>query len=310
MNHKQVFRVFLIMLISFPCLLEGQESKNKTKVLPLRVTSNKFSGEEISSLTEVIVSKLKKYPNIEVLEIPASDPMDMMVDAGCIDFDADCLSTIGIQRTADSVLYSEVNQKDGMFQIQMKYVDVHTKEMKSSEGGTEKKDKLSSFLGAALEKIFGPEPAKEPVFVKVDIDSDPAGAEVYIDRDFVGLTPLSLRLKTGSYGVRITKVGSKEVVDTLVLEPGKPVKKTYTLVAIEQPKVPSAPVKPTKLREIAGKPFYETWWFWTVVGAVVVGGVTTGVIVAKAKTAESATGSTGLRFDSSWAPWDHAIINK
>lgn len=42
--------------------------------------------------------------------------------------------------------------------------------------------------------------------------------------------------------------------------------------------VPAPIANPEPIAEAEGRPWYRTWWFWTVVGVVVAGGVTAGVI--------------------------------
>ena len=43
------------------------------------------------------------------------------------------------------------------------------------------------------------------------------------------------------------------------------------------------------------KPAYKKWWVWTIVGGVVVAGVTTGLVLGLPKSAPTATTSLGTR---------------
>jgi hypothetical protein len=54
--------------------------------------------------------------------------------------------------------------------------------------------------------------------------------------------------------------------------------------------------QPGPAPEAASSPFYTRWWFWTIVGAAVVGGVVAAVVLSSGtdKPACSATGITGL----------------
>jgi len=255
----------------------GQEASG-IKLLPLRVSSNKLPAEDLARLTEGVLAKLAKYPLYSVLKVPAQDPMDLMIDAECADFDSECLANIGAARGADLVLYTEVSDQEGRFLVQVRLVDVKTKEAKSPEGGTEEASRLGEFVANALEKVLGPEPQPEPEMVKVEVGSTPAGGEVYIDKDFIGLTPVSVRLKPGRYTVRIAKVGYKEVVQPLNVEARKTNAVSLALNPVEVPKTPVTPV-PAKEREVAKTPWYGSWWFWTIVGAAVVGGATAGGVL-------------------------------
>jgi len=273
----------------------------KIKLLPLRVSSNKLPAEDIAKLTEVVLAKLAKYPAYAVLKVPEADPMDLMVDADCVDFDSQCLANIGQGRGADFVLYTEVSDQANRFNVQMRLVDVATKEAKSPEGGTEEASRLGDFVANALEKVLGPEPQPEPEVVKVEIGSNPAGGEVYVDKDFVGLTPVAVRLKAGEYTVRIAKVGFKESLQPLKVEPKGKNSVTLALNPVEVPKTPVTPI-PAKEREVVKTPWYGSWWFWTIVGAAVVGGGTAaGVLLSKGS---GSSGSVGFSPDARYAPKD------
>ncbi|MBM4396170.1 MAG: PEGA domain-containing protein [Deltaproteobacteria bacterium] len=277
------FKTFPALMLAFllvPITAGAQEAPPRTKVLPLRVSSNRLGTEDLKALTDAVTAKLAKYPTYEVMPVPADDPMDMLVDAGCVELDAECLSTIGAAKGADRVLYTEVSEKDGRFQVLLRFVDVKTKEARSPEGGVETREKLGDFVALALEKVLGPEPVKEPVLAKVDIETQPVGAEVYLNRDFVGLTPVSLRLKDGTYDVRISKVGYRDETFPVQVEEGRPASKTVALAVVTVPVAPT-PARPEPRREVASTPFYKTWWFWTAVGAAVVGAGTTAYLLTR-----------------------------
>jgi hypothetical protein len=72
----------------------------------------------------------------------------------------------------------------------------------------------------------GPAPAPAPVaaaptLASLTLDSDVPGASVFIDRQFVGNTPLSLdKLQPGSKRVQLTATGFDSVQKTIDLNPG------------------------------------------------------------------------------------------
>jgi len=67
-----------------------------------------------------------------------------------------------------------------------------------------------------------PEPAPAaPKLASLKLDTDVPGASVFIDRQFVGTTPLSLdKLEPGSKRVQITATGFESVQKTINLDPG------------------------------------------------------------------------------------------
>jgi hypothetical protein len=275
----------------------------RIRLLPLRVSSNKLPAAELSALTDAVIEKLKRYPAYEVLPVPTQDPMDMMVDAGCTDFDADCLAAIGASVKADKVLYTEVSEKEGRFPVQLRFLDVATKELKAPEGAADARERLPELMSSALEKVLGPEPQKEPVLSHVDITTTPPGAEVYVDKDFVGQTPVSARLKAGRYTVRVAKIGYAEVLLPLTIEEGRSVQRQLNLVVAQ---IPFHPGPVPARREVESTPFYKTWWFWTVVGVVVVGGGTTAYLLTRSH--GGPTGGALFTPDPAYAPKDVTLF--
>jgi hypothetical protein len=301
----------LLLAVAFATWVGGAsqavaQDQPRSKFLVLRVSSNNLPAEEATALTQGELAKLAKYPQFDVLKVPDADPMDLMVDADCVDFDAQCLANIGAGRGADVVLYTEVSDQAGRFNVQMRLVDVTTKAVKSPEGGAEESSRLGEFIANAIEKMLGPEPQPEPELLKVDIASTPAGGEVYVDKDFVGLTPVAVRLKTGDYTLRISKVGYKETVQPLKVEGRKANVVSLNLNVVDIPKTPVTPV-PTKEREVKKTPWYGSWWFWTIVGAAVVGGGTAAGVVLS-KTSGGGAGSIGLSPDARYAPKDVTLF--
>lgn len=304
MRLQRTARLFLLGLTGALLISSGlfaRETSGKVRLLPLRVSSNRLGADELAKLTEVVLLKLKKYPAYDVQKTPNDDPMDMMVDAGCLDFNAECLAGLGANAGVAKVLYSEVSEDGGRFRVQISLVDVESGESITPEGGAGVRDNLNEFLATALEKVLGPEPVPETVLAKVDLTTEPSGAEVYLDKDFVGISPVTLRLKKGEYTVRFSRVGYEETLLPLSVEPGKTVSKGMTLQKI-QVAVPVGPV-PVKERTVEKKPYYKTWWFWTTISAVVVAGTVTGAVLGT-RGGGGADGSARFTMDPSYAPMD------
>src|SRR6185295_18322585 len=66
-----------------------------------------------------------------------------------------------------------------------------------------------------------PKTAAAPTLASLRLDTDVPGASVFIDRVFVGNTPLSLdKLQPGSKRVQVTATGFDSVQKTINLDPG------------------------------------------------------------------------------------------
>lgn len=76
-----------------------------------------------------------------------------------------------------------------------------------------------------------------------------------------------------------TAFGSLEGGVQQLVSQGLAVGLSEAAAATDEERIP-AQGEPTPIRGTAdpAPPFYETWWFWTIVGVVVVGGVTAGII--------------------------------
>ena len=73
----------------------------------------------------------------------------------------------------------------------------------------------------AAPKESTPAPAAAPTLASLTLDTDVPGASVFIDRVFVGNTPLSLdKLEPGSKRVQVTATGFDSIQKTIELNPG------------------------------------------------------------------------------------------
>jgi hypothetical protein len=108
--------------------------------------------------------------------------------------------------------------------------------------------------------------------VTVRVDQD--GATVLLDGQRVGSTPLAqiLQLGPGSHVLEVRKDGFREARLSFDVMAGE----TKELALALEPLVPAPPPPPSP----AEPSIAESWWFWTLIGAVVVGGaVTTAVLL-------------------------------
>ena len=276
------------------------------KVLPLRVTGPKLSAEEIRSLTNTLVAKLKRYPTLQVMTAPEQDAMDMVVDAGCTELDAACLALIGKAAGAEKVVLVEVAEKDDRQQVNLRYVNTASREALVPEPGMTTRNKLAETVAVSVEKVLGFEPEVPAMPVQVDITTTPAGADIYVGKGFIGQTPVSIKLKPDTYTIRVNKNGFKEELLTLPVKGTEPITKAITLV---KPGEPSAvPPPPAGSATVSKTPWYKTWWFWTAVGGAVVVAGTTAFLVTSQGGGSGGPGSAGFAVNPALAPNDVTIF--
>lgn len=275
----------MALLLALPVRLQAQESRSK--LLVLNVDSDSMSDGVKADTLAATRKKLAEYPNLEVLDTPNVDLLDLMVEYECLDLDASCLSTVGKKYGAELVLFTRWAK--GTLEVRLiKVADgTYAAEYKSDA----EEGKVAGLVATTgLEKTLGPIPVKVEK-VDVTIDANVEAAEVYIDEKAVGVTPLTVKLDAGDYVVSIRKDKFMMVEEKLKVTGSQAVKWSATLKPIPPKKVVVTPppkvTTPTRTEDPkkpgdddkASKPFYATWWFWTAVG-VGTAAIVTGTVLA------------------------------
>lgn len=127
------------------------------------------------------------------------------------------------------------------------------------------------------------------VTVTVDVD----GAEILLDDEIVGLSPLaeSIYVSAGPHVVvaRHPEHGSERRSLSLASQTAQTVAFELVQPVIEPPVGPVAP--PPVVEE--DESIAEQWWFWTIIGAVVAGGAATAGVLLYPPTTVYTEGSAG-----------------
>jgi hypothetical protein len=122
----------------------------------------------------------------------------------------------------------------------------------------------------------------------------------------VGRTPLEHRiyLKPGLYRLTIDAPGQGQLVRVITPAAGATVE--VSMVPIPPAVVPARPASSPVARATGSEQppaappprpkarFYRTWWFWTIVGAVVVGGTVGAVVATQGGDSRMPRGEEGL----------------
>jgi S1-C subfamily serine protease len=87
------------------------------------------------------------------------------------------------------------------------------------------------------------EAAKEEVKVPVQFGSEPGGADIYVDGDFVGSTPSKISLAPGEHTIRIARNGYTVWERKMKIEPDSApsINAVLEKVEVEKPAAPAAP---------------------------------------------------------------------
>jgi hypothetical protein len=102
----------------------------------------------------------------------------------------------------------------------------------------------------------------------LSIDSSPPGAAVRINGSEAGTTPMETRLPVGTHVILLSLEGHVDDVHRITIRSGQDERLDAQLVS-----------EAAARRESGKTALHRQWWFWTIIGAVVVGGVAAGVAV-------------------------------
>ncbi len=288
MPNPRIIRAAAVALAVL--LVPAAAQAKKQKVLVLQVQSDALGDTDKAAGTTAVRDALAKYPNVELLDTPRVDFLELMLEAECVDVDGACLAAIGKKFGASHVVYVEAEPADAGVGLKFSVVKVRSKKATPHTGTAASKADLGAALGKLVVAGFGaaatpkpkpkpkPKPARSvPIVIGANVD----GANVYINGDLAGRTPLKARLRPGKYKVRLSRDGYKDAEQPFVVQKGK-----KATLNVEMQKV-SAVAKPDPVFPPPDKepddvtPIYKEWWFWTTIGVVVAGGVTAAVLLSR-----------------------------
>jgi hypothetical protein len=266
-----------------PAKVEDKATVAKQKVLGLRIEGLELAAKDREDLFQVVKQRLKAYPSIELLRPPDAELTDLMIDLDCLDIDIDCLTKVGRKRMSDRVFYAQVDVIDAGFRLTVRLIDVTKGNAERDQQAVVKNQaELTTALEREIVAAFGEPPPPPPKEGRLVVESD-AGAKIYIDGAFAGAGRVRLMKPAGLYVVRIEKPGYEDVLFRVDLKAGGTEEKVAVLKPVAPVKAAPKPVVADPSTEVAqgdavaAPEFYETWWFWTVVGTVVVSATSVGI---------------------------------
>lgn len=283
-----------------------------TKLVPLAVQSDKMLDGDKAAATKALRDVLAKYTKITLLDTPTMDVFEVMMEVECTDIDADCLGKMAEHHKAQQLLYTVAEPQDGgAVKISMQLVKAGTsKVLKETTRMAANKADIAKALGEAVTDVFGKLAPKKVKSGIITFKTNVPGATIYLNKKSIGKTPKRVKLKPGKYQLKLVVKGHNELTEMLVVAEGEKRTAEYKLVAttVLVKKDPD-PIKKDPVKQPVKKdpkvepeiPFYATWWFWTIIGVGVAGGVTAAVALSQgedpAPTGVMATGWSAPDYD-------------
>ena len=177
-----------------------------------------------------------------------------------------CLVRLGKLLGVEQVISGNVGGLADSFVVNLKLVDVASgKEIRRiQEPISGRPDELIEAVRVAAYGLVAPERLRGALAVL----ADQPGAQVFLDGEMVGKTPLPAvhGLRVGSHVLRVSKDGYADVIETVRVRFQKT---AQVVVRLQTPLKTGAATKIKK--SVAHTPWYTKWWFWTIVGVAAVG---------------------------------------
>jgi hypothetical protein len=250
--------------------LPARSAHAAERVLGMNVEGDRLSKKDRADLLTVVQAKLGHYPSLELLQPPANELTDEMIELECVDIDLDCLARLGGKYGADTVFYTQIDADAGKgYVVAVKVVQTAKKKLlRDSSTKVAAAAGLGAALEAEIEATFG-KPPTPPVATTTGflvIAPNVPGAAVYVGTDLAGTGNVRLEKLPGEYTIRVVQDGYVEQIVTATVVAGETTTRTVELVMAGDGK------KPGDDKKIDDDDGGGDWILWAVIGAVVVGG--------------------------------------
>jgi TolB-like protein len=243
--------------------LFGWEGESTGYVLPededvsiaaIGLAATDIDDATAADLSERLAAALREIAGVEVVKEAERPDCE---DVGCV-------SELGAALEVDKLVDGHVANLEGRYVITLRLIDarsatVDTRVTESFRGDPSQLVPAARFAGRRLLGVFF------EGLGNMAVSSTEHSAALFINEEQRGALPMPALadLTPGLYRVRVTKSGFDDWVSDVYVEP-EATTPVWAPLAEQPPK------------------FYETWWFWTGVGAVVVGTATALVVSATA----------------------------
>ncbi len=245
----------------------------------IAVMNFQASGVEKSlahNITEIVTVELKQFQGFQVISHTEISTMlsfeGVKQSMGCSD--EGCMAEIGNALGVNYIVNGNIGKIEETYLVNLKVIDIREAKIigREQESFVGPADDLLPAARFALRRVFGA-PFQGEGLMKLSVSEKEA--EVLFNGDSLGQSPKLKNpgtIKVGKYRLSAKKEDFFPLERDVFIEPSRQIQVNLTLIQ-EPPE------------------WWETWWFWTTVGVLVAGGVTTGVVLGTMKGNQPETGS-------------------
>ena len=228
------------------------------------------------NLTNVVALELKQFQDVTVIsreEIKAA--LQFEADKQSLGCDSvSCFSEIGNAMGVQYLMTGSVGKLKDTHILNLQVIDIRETAIigRASEFFMGPEDGLLAATRFVLRDLFGV-PTEGQGFFKMTANVD--NVELILNGKNLGLWPKVVPDEhqiAGKLQIMARKEGYRTLSQETYIEPGR-----LTSISLNLIKEPT--------------PWWKTWWFWTIAGTVVAGGVTTGVILGTSDSKQPSSGS-------------------
>ena len=228
------------------------------------------------SITDVVAAELKQFSGLQIISRQEIATLlsfeETKQGLGCSD--EGCFVEIGNALGSSHLLAGSVGLLNDVYIISIKVIDIRKVKVvgRDQEYFKGPPDGLLPASRFVVRRVFGA-PFEGDGLMKITVNAQKA--RVTLDGASVGEYPdvkVPETLAVGKHQVSVEHKDYYPLTQDVYVEPAR-----RTQVDLLMTRMPT--------------PWYKTWWFWTVVGALVAGGVTTGAVLGAMDGGAPDTGS-------------------
>ena len=239
-------------------------------------------GDAAAECTALLHQAASAIPGLQVIPAPEVEAAFKgepgKIFRRCGD-ETDCQAKIGLALKAKLLLAGSASAMDQGALLDLTLMDVGSGVVthRFSRTVMGSPARRAAALEATLISVLFP----ERYVGSIELALDPPGGEVWIDGALkLESAPAQATLRDvreGQHTVRVNRLGYREFIAVVQV----PYADTTRLDVKLRPGAPDSPASiPPGPTLAASDSVYKRWWFWTIVGAVVLGGVITTVVVS------------------------------